>query len=112
MAYSVLVTMQVRDALEGAVIIEKRMMGGLVFMLNGHMLVSHKTLKTGIEQFMFRVGESNETEAFTIPGVVPMVHGGRRMTGFVFIAEDACPLPVFARLLAMSRRFVESLLPK
>ncbi len=109
MACSELVSLRIRDALGAAKITEKRMMGGLVFLLNGHMLVSHRTLKTGVEQLMFRPGHDNEAEALAIAGTRPMVHGGRRMTGFIFIDEAECPPPVFDRLLGLSRRFVETL---
>ena len=109
MAYSELVTLRIRDALGAANITEKRMMGGLVLLLNGNMLVSHRTLKNGAEQFMFRPGKGNEAEALTIAGTRPMIHGGRRMTGFIFIDEAECPPPVFDRLLELSRRFVEAL---
>ena len=85
MAYSELVTLRFRDALGAANIAEKRMMGGLVFLLNSNMLMSHKTLKSGEEQFMFRPGKDNEPEALTIFGTRPMIHGGRRMVGFIFI---------------------------
>jgi len=109
MAYSELVSLHIRDALGAANIAEKRMMGGLVFLLNGNMLMSHKTLKSGEEQFMFRPGKDNEPEALTISGTRPMSHGGRRMAGFIFIDEADCLPPVFDRLLALSRQFVESL---
>lgn len=109
MACSELVSLRIRDALGAAHITEKRMMGGLVFLLNGNMLVSHRTLKTGAEQLMFRPGHDNEAEALAIVGTRPMVHGGRRMTGFIFIDEGDCPPPVFDRLLELSRRFVETL---
>ena len=109
MACSELVTMRIRDALGVANITEKRMMGGLVFLLNGNMLVSHRTLKTGAEQLMFRPGHENEAEALAIAGTRPMIHGGRRMRGFIFIDEAECLPPVFDRLLELSRRFVLSL---
>ena len=109
MACSELVSLRIRDALGAANITEKRMMGGLVFLLNGKMLVSHRTLKTGEEQLMFRPGHDNEAEALAIAGTRPMIHGGRRMTGFIFIDETECPPPVFDHLLDPSRRFVETL---
>jgi hypothetical protein len=109
MAYGELVSLRIRDALGVANITERRMMGGLVFLLNGNMLVSHRTLKTGAEQLMFRPGHENEAEALTIAGTRPMIHGGRRMTGFIFIDEGDCPSSAFDRLLELSRRFVETL---
>jgi hypothetical protein len=111
MAYNERVSLRIRDALGATHMTEKRMMGGLVFLWNGHMLLSHRTLETGMEQLMFRPG-NQETEALTIAGTRPMIHGGRRMTGFIFIDEGECPPPVFDRLLELSRQFVETLPPK
>ncbi len=115
MAYSDIVTLQIRDALADhgvSGLTEKRMMGGLVFLISGNMLLSHKTLKTDTEQFMFRVGKDSEGEALTITGTRPMIHGERRMSGFLFIGEADCAPAIFKRLLAMSLRYVKGLPPK
>ncbi|EGF93292.1 hypothetical protein ABI_17320 [Asticcacaulis biprosthecium C19] len=112
MAYSDVTAMKVRDALGAVDISEKQMMGGLVFLINGNMTVSIKTLKTGVEQFMFRPGKDREDEALTIPGTRPMIHGGRRMTGFLFIDADDCDDVAFTQLLTMSRGFALLLPPK
>jgi hypothetical protein len=59
---------------------ERRMFGGIVFMLNGNMLCGAMN-KHG----MVRVGPSNEAEALSLPGTFEMRQGdkGRKMNGFV-----------------------------
>ena len=61
-----------RDALQGDPVIEKRMMGGLTFMVHGHMLCG---VHTG--GAMVRVGKPNHAAALAIPGVGPMTFTGR-----------------------------------
>ncbi|ESQ87053.1 hypothetical protein ABAC460_21020 [Asticcacaulis sp. AC460] len=112
MPYSDVTAMKIRDALGGVAITEKQMMGGLVFMIGGHMTVTVKTLKTGVEQFMFRPGKDQENKALAIAGTRPMIHGGRKMTGFLFIDADDCDEAAFDQLLKMSRDYASSLPPK
>lgn len=110
MAYSELSALRIRDGLTAsgtAHLTEKRMMGGLIFLINGNMLLGLKTLKSGAEQFMFRVGPEHEAEALAMGGARPMIHGARRMTGFMFV--DDCDDAVFARLSGMARSYVETL---
>jgi len=81
MAYNEILAIRTRDALQasGVATSEKRMMGGMTFLINGNMLMGLKTLKTSQEQFMFRVGKGHEDKALAIPGTRPMIHGDRRM---------------------------------
>ncbi|MDA8587318.1 TfoX/Sxy family protein [Rhodobacteraceae bacterium] len=65
-------------------IVEKRMFGGLCFMLNGHMLCGvHK------DGGMFRVGKPREVAALAIKGVSEMAFTGRKMGGLVDASDDA-----------------------
>jgi TfoX N-terminal domain len=84
---------------------EKRMFGGLAFMLHGNMLC-------GVHPGggMFRVGKDNEQFALAVPGVRRMAFTGRPMGGFVEIdddslADDACR----GRVMALALDFVQSL---
>lgn len=62
---------------------EKRMFGGLCFMLNGNMLCGvHKN------GGMFRVGKELEAEALAIEGARPMDFTGRPMAGFIDVEDD------------------------
>ena len=84
---------------------EKRMFGGLCFMLAGNMLCG--TLEDGA---IYRVGKENEADALTVPGAARMTFTGRRMGGFVELrgdgfADDAAR----GQLLALALQFVGSL---
>ena len=81
---------------------EKKMFGGLAFMLNGNMLCG--VHKAGA---MYRVGKDNEAEALTLPGVTPLAFTGRPMGGLVDADEDAMADPqTRARLTALALSFV------
>ncbi|WP_340149227.1 TfoX/Sxy family protein [uncultured Sneathiella sp.] len=86
---------------------EKKMFGGVCFLLNGNMLCG-----TGEDRFMFRVGKENEAEALEMPGAEPMVHGGRRMGGFVWVDAGEAIETGLERWTALALRFVGSLPPK
>lgn len=110
MAYSELLAMRFRDALgTRSGIIEKRMMGGLVFMLNGNML-GGVGRRDGIDRFMFRVGPDQAAEAVSRGGI-QMEMGGRVMKGYVFVRE-ADAADNLKDWVAMARRFVDTLPPK
>lgn len=74
-----------RKALSGLDgITEKRMFGGLCFLLNGNMLCGvHK------DGGMARVGKDNEADALEIDGVDPLSFTGRPMGGMVEMTEAA-----------------------
>jgi TfoX/Sxy family transcriptional regulator of competence genes len=63
-------------------VVEKRMFGGLAFLINGHMCC-------GIvgSELMLRVGPKQYDEVLSIPYVRQMDFTGRPMKGFVFISE-------------------------
>ncbi|MBZ0113429.1 MAG: TfoX/Sxy family protein [Thermoanaerobaculia bacterium] len=74
-----------RDALDGHPgIEEKKMFGGICWMLDGNMLC-------GVEvgRFMFRVGKDRTEEALARPGAEPMEMGGRVMGGLVWVDAKA-----------------------
>jgi len=64
---------------------EKRMFGGLSFLLNGHILIAAR--KDG--SALLSVGRDNNDEALARPGTTQMIHGGRIMRGFIFVDPDA-----------------------
>lgn len=81
MAYNEDLAFRVREALgdrEG--LMEKKMFGGLGFMLNGNMCcgVVHDDL-------MVRVGADNHQDALAQPHARPMDFTGRPMKGFVYV---------------------------
>lgn len=90
MAYDDELSARFRSALAGHVgISEKKMMGGLCFLLDGNMIGGADRDKDGRGRFMFQVGKDIEAEALLRDGAEIIEMGGRRMGGMVFVAEDA-----------------------
>lgn len=90
---------------------EKAMFGGLCFMLNGNMVGGARRDKDGHARFMFRVGKDAEAQALALPMTEPMIHGGRRMGGFLF-ADEAIDAKTLKRLVGLALAYVEGLPPK
>lgn len=65
-------------------ITERKMFGGLCFMMNGNMVCG---VHTG--GGMFRVGKSREAEARAIEGAGELTFTGRPMGGMIEVDEDA-----------------------
>jgi hypothetical protein len=105
---------RLRDALEGMVGVgEKRMMGGLCFMLNGNMLGGAHREKSGEQLFMFRVGKEREGAALSRPGARPMKLGDRSpMRGFVFVDASLCNESQLKGWVSMALAYISTLPPK
>ena len=106
MAYDEGLAQVFRDALariDG--VTEKRMFGGLCFLLNGNMLCGvHKG------GGMARVGKENEAAALQIEGVTPLAFTGRPMGGFVDLEGDVIADDELRdKVLALAIAHVESL---
>ncbi len=84
---------------------EKKMFGGLCFMLNGNMLCGvHKG------GGMARVGKDSEAAALELDGVEPLSFTGRRMGGMVDVSEASIEHDgIRDAVLTLAREFVESL---
>ncbi len=97
-----------RGDLAGEAITEKKMFGGLCFLINGNMVCG--TMKSSA---LFRVGKPNNAAALAIPGTYPMVQRGQAMDGFVELptgdCSDASRRTVLSR---MALDFAKSLPPK
>lgn len=91
---------------------EKRMMGGICFLMNGHMICGVDRGPSGLGRFMFRVGKAREAEALARPGASPVAMGGRRMGGFLFVEAEAAGSEVLSEWVALARSYVETLPPK
>jgi TfoX/Sxy family transcriptional regulator of competence genes len=89
-------------------VVERRMFGGLAFMLNGHM-----TCGMVADRLMLRLGEEGAEAALLEDHVSPMDYTGRPMTTMVYVElagiASACAL---AGWVARSVEFVETLPPK
>ncbi|MBC8352048.1 MAG: TfoX/Sxy family protein [Planctomycetes bacterium] len=95
-----------RDALSDVKgISERRMFGGLCFMLNGNMLCGvHKG------GGMARVGKDNESPALRLAGIDPLSFTGRRMGGMVDVSEAALTdNDTRNAVLTLAKEFVGSL---
>lgn len=108
MAYDPGLAQTLRDALAGHPITEKKMFGGLAFLLHGHMVCG--VHKGGV---MVRVGKAGYAEALTLPGVSPMMFTGKPMVAMVdlsdaTVADDA----LCNRLLGLALATVAALPPK
>lgn len=87
---------------------EKKMFGGLAFLLDGHMVC-------GVHRGggMFRVGKPNHEAALAVPGAGPMEFTGRAMGGMISasdetIVDDARRM----RLIGLALSHARSLPPK
>lgn len=104
---------RMRLALEAHIrISEMRMMGGTCFFLNGNMLCGARRDKDGFGRFMFRVGKAKETEALSNPFANPIVHGKRKLGGFVVVDEADCDPAALGDWLSLCLAHAASLPPK
>lgn len=88
MAANEVLAERMRDALDGMKKIEeRRMFGGICFLMNGNLLCG--VSGSGKDRFMFRVGRAREAEALSRPGATPMDFTGRKMGGLVWVEPDA-----------------------
>lgn len=86
MVYNEKLASMVREIIhEKRNISEKKMFGGLAFMLNGKMFC-------GIvkDDLMVRTGPENYEKALNKPHTRPMDFTGKPMKGFVFVAPQGC----------------------
>jgi TfoX/Sxy family transcriptional regulator of competence genes len=106
MAYDEGLAQTLRGALAGrAGISERKMFGGLCFMVDGNMLCG--TYRDG---GMYRVGKANEAAALALPHVRPMTMTGRAMPGLVDVDREAITDPELrGKLLGLALDFVGGL---
>lgn len=108
MAWDERLAQLIRDDLQGVAIVERKMFGGLAFLMNGHMVC-------GIHRggAMYRVGKANEAAALAVPGARPMVFTGRPMAGMIDLDEEATADDTRrGTVLALALGFVKALPPK
>lgn len=104
---------RLRYALEGLDgITEKKMFGGVCILHDGNMLGGCRRHKDGVGRFMFRIGKENEAGVEGRPGVEPMVHGGRRMGGFIWVLEEDCDEAALKQWVALAHSYVGPMPPK
>jgi len=90
-------------------VVERKMMGGLVFMVNGHMCVT----ASGRGGILVRVGHQAQAGVLKEPHVKPMTMAGRSMAGFVRVMPDGYRTAASLRKwVKRGVKFVETLPPK
>lgn len=105
MAYDEGLAQLLRDDLAEEPITEKKMFGGLAFLLHGNMVCG--THKNGA---MYRVGKPNNDATLAMPGVAPMMFTGKAMAGFVETTpERSAEDPLRQHLVALALGFVKTL---
>jgi TfoX/Sxy family transcriptional regulator of competence genes len=82
-------------------IVEKKMFGGVCFLLKGNMLCG-----MGEDKFMFRVGKDQDAAALARRGAKPMDITGRVMKGFVWVNPARCDARALKRWIAMAEAYV------
>ena len=84
MAYDEALAQRIREALRGKPgISEKKMFGGIAFLLRGHMFVG-----IADDSLMARVGPSEYERALTMKHVREMDFTGKPMRGYVFVGSQ------------------------
>lgn len=86
---------------------EKRMFGGTCFLLHDNMLCG-----TGSGNFLFRVGKEAHAAAVKRRGAKAMVHGGRRMEGFIWVDPDVCDARNVKAWIGLAIAYVGKLPPR
>jgi len=86
---------------------EKKMFSGICFLLRDNMLCG-----TGSGNFMFRVGRQAHAAAVKRRGAKPMMIGGRRMEGFIWVDPAACDAKSLKSWIGLATAYVEDLPPK
>jgi hypothetical protein len=85
MAYNLVLAELLRDHLEGtAGLSEKRMFGGLAFLINGHLAVS----ASGQGGLLLRVDPARTEDLITDPRAERFVMRGRQMNGWLRVELD------------------------
>jgi TfoX/Sxy family transcriptional regulator of competence genes len=106
MAYDEKLAERIRVALaDEPNVTEKKMFGGLAFLLRGNMAC-------GVTQddLMLRVGIDHYEEALALPQARAMDFTGRPMKGFVFVAAEGCKTAKsLGQCLALARDYANTL---
>jgi len=108
MAYDERLADKVRETMLGEPgFSERKMFGGLAFMLDGHMCC-------GIvgNELVLRLGADGAEQALEHPHVRPMDFTGRPMTGMVYVAPEGLSGDALNHWLDQAAAFVRTLPPK
>ena len=110
MAYDESLAEEVRRLLPHSQVVEKKMFGGLGFMLNGNMCIAVNNQPDHI--MMVRIDPANH-EALTRKGAKVAVMRGRKMPGWIFLIKEAIETEEnFAYWVKLASDFNKKLPPK
>lgn len=107
MAFDEVLAGRVRDIAGDAPLAEKRMFGGLAFLLDGNMAVG----VTG-DDLIVRVAKADTEALLAEPGARPFDMTGRPMTGWLLVAGDVLDDDVLATWVGRGVSYAGSLPPK
>jgi hypothetical protein len=108
MAYDERLAERVRDVLAGTPdVSERKMFGGLAFMVGGHMACG-----IARDELMLRLGAAGAENALRRAHVRPMDFTGRPLTGMVFVAQEGVRGVALRRWVEAAVAFVRTLPPK
>lgn len=109
MAYNEQLATRIRRALAGrGDLSERKMFGGLAFMLHGHMCVG-----VNADELMVRVGPDAYDTALRRKHVREMDFTGRALTGYVYVSADGVGTrATLMSWLSLCVAFADSLPPK
>lgn len=90
-------------------LIEKKMFGGIGFMLNGNMAIG----TTAKGDLLVRIDPARQAEALAMPGAYQMRMGARPMTGFIAVeAGGTVDDAALGRWITYALGFAKTLPPK
>ena len=109
MAYSESLAARLREHFQGrSDIVEKKMFGGVAFMLNGHMCVGINE-----DMLMARVGPDRYEEALSRPHAGEMDFTGRSLKGFVYVGPEGIESDeALSGWISLCEAFISTLPPK
>ncbi len=109
MAYNEELAKRIRDEIgDHPALVEKKMFGGIAFMVHGNMSVG-----VAGDELMVRVGKENDEAALAEPHVRPFDLSGRPMAGWVLVGADGTTADKdLASWIDTGVQYAESLPPK
>jgi len=107
MAYDLVLAERLREAVKEISVTEKKMFGGVAFLLNGNMMV-------GIhgDNLIARVGLGNDKASLTKPYTKPFDMTGHPMSGWVEVLPAGCKSDQDLKIWVMNSLEFVSTLPK
>jgi hypothetical protein len=108
-AYDTELADRLREQLSGESYVEKKMFGGLAFLVGGHMSVA----ASGQGGILVRVDPADNDALLEEPGAGPMQMGGRGpMTGWLRVSVDVLDDKTLAAWVKRGVTYAKSLPPK